>query len=512
MDELINQLTNHLKGAWKYRWQAVVTAWIIAISGWIVVYDIPDTYESSARIYVDTQSILRPLMAGMAMSPNVEQQVSIMSRTLFSRPNVERVMRMVDLDIKATTIKDHEAMVSALTDRIRIQSTGRNDLYIISSTDENPKVAKDIVQALLTIFVEGSIGDKKKDSSTAINFIDDKIKEYEEKLIAAETALKEFRRAKVGVLPGAGVDYSTQIFAIEDEIQKAKLQLTEAEQARDSIKHQITGDRPTLISDDSLTLADNPEIDSAIEALNKNLDEMRLHYTEIHPDVIATKQLIVRLQERKREEAKLPQKAQDLGKNYSPMLQQLNVSLSQSESNVAALKARVAEYSRRYEKMKSMSDATLESEADLSKLNRDYSIYKDNYTKLVERREAAKLSDSLSDTSGMMTFRIIDPPTTPLIPTGPNRLRLFTLVFLAALGAGLGVSFVMSQIRPTFHSQGELREITGLLVLGEVARLWTDQEKIKHKKHFYAFGLALFALLVLYILLLSKTLLQSNLL
>ncbi|PIV92329.1 MAG: chain length-determining protein [Gallionellales bacterium CG_4_8_14_3_um_filter_54_18] len=510
MDELITQLTKHLRGAWKYRWQAVVIAWLVAITGWIVVYKIPDTYESSARIYVDTQSILRPLMAGMAMSPNVEQQVSIMSRTLFSRPNVERVMRMVDLDIKTNTVKDHELFVDDLTNSIKIESTGRNDLYIISSNNENPKIAKDIVQALLTIFVEGSIGDKKKDSATAINFIDEQIRDYEGKLIAAETALKEFRRKNLTILPGQGADYAAQMQTVADQLDKAKLELTEAEQSRDSIKNQINGGEPTLASEDGTSDTGNPEIDARISALNNNLDTLRLNYTELHPDVIAAKRLITRLEARKLEEANLPKNNQDPGKNYSPMLQQLNVALSQADSNVAALKARVAEYTRRLEALKSESNAILEMEANLSQMNRDYNVYKSNYEKLVERRETAKISDSLGDSSGLMTFRIIDPPTTPLVPAGPNRLRLFSLVFLAALASGLGVAFVMSQIRPAFHSQGDLREITGLLVLGEVARIWTDQEKIKHKRHLYAFGLSLLVLLVLYGLILARTLMQTN--
>lgn len=509
MDELITQLTKHLKGAWKYRWQAVVIAWLIAITGWVIVYKIPDTYESSARIYVDTQSILRPLMAGMAMSPNVEQQVSIMSRTLFSRPNVERVMRMVDLDIKTNTIKDHEMLIDAVTNSIKIESTGRNDLYIISSNNENPKIAKDIVQALLTIFVEGSIGNKKKDSATAINFIDEQIRDYEEKLIAAETALKEFRRKNLTILPGEGADYAAQMQSVAEQLDKSKLELTEAEQSRDMLKKQITGNEPTLVTDGDSSSTDNPEIDAQIENLNKNLDTMRLHYTELHPDIISSKRLITRLEERKLAEAKLPRKNRDPGKNYSPMLQQLNVDLSQADSSVAALKARVAEYTRRHDSLESASNAILEMEANLSKLNRDYDVYRKNYEKLVERRETAKMSDSLSDTSELMTFRIIDPPTTPLVPTSPNRLRLFSLVFLAALASGLGVAFVMNQIRPAFHSQGDLREMTGLPVLGEVSKIWTDQEKIKHKKHLYAFALSLLALLVLYGLVLAKTLMKT---
>ncbi|MEP6879959.1 MAG: Wzz/FepE/Etk N-terminal domain-containing protein, partial [Nitrosospira sp.] len=100
MEELTTQLLVYLKGTWKYRWIAVAAAWIVAIAGWVIVYKLPDDYQASARIYVDTQNVLKPLMAGMTISPDLQQQVSIMSRTLISRPNVERVVRMVDLDIK----------------------------------------------------------------------------------------------------------------------------------------------------------------------------------------------------------------------------------------------------------------------------------------------------------------------------------------------------------------------------------------------------------------------------
>ena len=69
----------------------------------------PDLYEASARIYVDTQSVLKPLMQGLAVQPNVDQQVMILSRTLISRPNVEKLVRMADLDLDAKTKADQDA-------------------------------------------------------------------------------------------------------------------------------------------------------------------------------------------------------------------------------------------------------------------------------------------------------------------------------------------------------------------------------------------------------------------
>ncbi|MCX7194216.1 MAG: chain length-determining protein [Proteobacteria bacterium] len=511
MDQLITQLINQLKGIWKYRWRAVFTAWLVAMVGWIVVYKLPDDYQSSARIYVDTQSVLQPLMAGMVMAPNVEQQVSIMSRTLISRPNVERVMRMVDMDLKAKTADDKEKLVKKLMDTIKIESTGRDNLFIISYNNEDPKIAKAVVQSLLTIFVEGSIGNKKKDNTSVIHFLDEQIKEYEGKLVVAETALKEFQQRNIGIMPRQGSDYTAQMLAVSDSLDQARLELKEAEQARDTLKKQINGDEPSLVTDDALSTISNPELDARIETMNKNLDALRLNYTELHPDVISTKRLIARLQEMKKAEAKLIKNSGDPGKNYSPMLQQLNVALAQAESNVAGMKARVTEYALRYDRLKSMSNAIPEMEAGLAQLNRDYQVNKENYEKLLERRESAKLSNDMGDTTELMTFKIIDPPTAPQSPTGPDRIKLFSLVFVAALASGFGIAFVMNQIRPAFHSQVDLRETTGLPVLGEVTKIWSVQEKIKRRKNLYAFGLSLLSLLLLYGLLFAKTALKITL-
>lgn len=498
MEDLIQQLLSHLKGIWKYRWFAAAIAWAVAVAGWIFVTTLPDNYQASARVYVDTQNILKPLLSGMTNIPNVEQQVSIMSRTLLSRPNMERVMRMVDLDIKAKTVKDHEQLVDNLMTQIKIGGTGRDDIYAIFYNNENPKIAKDVVQSLLSIFVEGSIGDKKKDSEKAILFIDEQIKNYEDKLVSAENALKAFKLKNMGLLPRQGSDYGTKAAEISENLSQAKLDLLEAEQARDSIKKQISGEEPVLNIEQNPADIINPELDSRILALNKNLDNLRLQFTERHPDIVSTKNLIAQLETRKLDEAKLKKRSGDPSANYSPMLQQLKIALSESEAAVAAMKARVAEYSVRSTRLRDLSNAAPEVESELSQLNRDYQINKDNYEKLVGRREVAKLSGELSANTEMITFRVIDPPTVPLIPAGPNRPKLFSMVFLGALLAGIGGAFLMSQIRPTFLSISDLREATGLPILGSVAMNWTEQEKKKKKKVLYAFGLSFAGLLTLY--------------
>lgn len=502
-------LLNFLKAIGKYRWYAVAITWVVAVVGWAVVYRLPNDYQASARVYVDTQSILKPLMQGMTTTPNVEQQVMFMRRTLISRPNVERVLRMVDLDIKAKDAKEHEKQVDELMTAIKVTGTERDDIYTIAYNNENPKLGKDVVQSLLTIFVEGSFGGKKQDSEKAVQFIDDQIKMYEERLAAGENALKEFKIQNMGLLPRQGTDYSSNLGDLADKLSQARLELLEAEQARNAIKRQIAGEDMAPVAEQPKEVS-NPEIDGRIATLEKNLDALRMQYTEEHPDIVSAKRLIASLQQRKKEEAKKLARSGDPGMNYSPMLQQMNVALSVEEARVASLKARVGEYTTRMGRMRSQSTQAPEVEAQLAQLNRDYSINKENYEKLVQRREAAKLSGDLSSATDMMSFRVIDPPIVPQTPVGPNRARFYSIVFVAALLAGLGGAFLMSQIRPTFLSQHSLREVTGVPILGSIGMNWTEQQKSSRRRRLYAFGLAVASLFTAFGGVMAITLLRAG--
>lgn len=497
MEELTNQILSSLKGIWKYRWHALIFSWIIAIVGWGKIMTLPDKYQTSARIFVDTQSILKPLLANMTSTPNIEQQVSIMSRTLLSRPNIERVMRMVDLDINAKTARDHESQIDELMNNIKISGTTSYDIYTITYNNKSPKMVRDVVQSLLTIFVEGSLKGKNGESEKAIQFIDEQIKNYENKLVAAENVVKDFKLKNNMLLPREGIDYGSQLLISSDSLNNARLELLEAQKARDAIKNQISGDEPVMAVEDT-SLSDNPEIDGRISSINKNLDSLRMQYTELHPDIIAAKHLLGQLEQRKIEEGKIKSANFDPGKNYSPMLQQLKVALTEADAKVAAFQARVQEFEARNARLQARSNAVPEVETQLAQLNRDYLINKENYEKLIGRREAAKLSGELSSTTEMMTFKIIDPPTIPLTPIGPNRPLLLSFVFIGALFAGCAAALLISQIRPTFLSLTELREATGLPVLGTISMNWTDAQMSKRKRSQYGFTICTASLFLMY--------------
>lgn len=496
MEELISQLVASLKGIWKYRWYALAVTWLVALAGWIKVFTLPDDYQASAKVFVDTQSILKPLLAGMTSVPNIEQQVAIMSRTLLSRPNVERITRMVDLDIAAATAREQQQQLEDLMNKIRVVGSG-NDIYSITYNHRNPRLARDVVQSLLTIFVESSYKGKSGETRKAVQFIDDQIKAYEDKLTAAENSVKEFRLKHNGLLPRQGSDYSTQLMQSSDALNAARLELSEAEQARNAIASQISGDEPILGAAAAPAAIENPELDGRINALNKNLDALRMQYTERHPDIVAARRLVAQLEQRKLEDSKLRQNS-DPGRHYSPMLQQLKVAQTEAEARMAAMQARVQEYTLRHQHLLAQANAVPEAETGLAQLNRDYQINKDNYEKLINRREAAKLSGDLTSTTDMMTIKVIDPPAVPLNPIGPNRVLLYSVTLGGALLCGVATALLISQIRPTFLSPEELRSRTGMHVLGTVAMNWTDSERARRRRGQFGFGGVLCCLLAAY--------------
>lgn len=484
MEDILRQLSVILRGMWLYRWWGLAAAWIVGPIAAATVYLLPDRYESSARVYVDTQSILRPLMSGLAVQPNVEQQINILSRTLISRPNVEKLIRMADLDLAVKTKEEREALIVGVTKALEIREAGRDNIYTLAYKDTNAERAKRVVQSLVSIFVESGLGDKRKDSDTARKFIEEQIKTYEQKLEEAENRLKEFKLRNLSTMGAGGRDYFSKMGEVNEQLNQARLALREAENSRDALKRQLAGEDPVLLpenpSSSALASVSVPELDGRIEAQKKNLDSLLQKYTDQHPDVIGTRKVIEQLEAQKNQEIQSRRKAgpSTVGSiNSNPVFQQMKMSLAEAEANVASLKARVSEYEARQQNLSSASRMVPQLEAEYTQLNRDYDINKKNYDALVARRESATMAVEMGATSGVADFRLIDPPTLPSKPAAPNRLLLMPGAGLAALLLGAVVSFMMSQIRPVFTDMQVLRDVTGLPVLGAVSMI-ADPERM----------------------------------
>jgi len=497
MDQLLQQILGYAKAAWHRRWWGVAVAWLGCIVGWTWVMMIPDRYQASARVYVDTQTLLKPLLSGLAAEPNVEQQMKLMTRQLVSRPTLEKVARMTDLDVKAKTPEQTEQMLNGLAGKISIADAGRENLYTISYQDANGDLAKKVVQSLLTIFVESSLGKTRQDISSSQRFIEVQLQQYQQKLTDAENALKEFKQKHIGMMPGQGGNYYAKLAEVSTQLRQAQLDQAEAVNRRDQLKRQLADEEPELTAA-AAAGATNSEIDDRIQALQKGMDQMRLQYTELHPDVQATKRLIEKLQaEKKADLAKI--KADPSGTRIqNPVYQQLTLSIAEADANVSSLPARVGEYQRRYADLRQASNMIPQVEQEYTQLTRDYDVYRQNYDALLKRRESVTMSGEVESKTDTVDFRVIDPPFVPSQPAWPNRPLLLTLATLGGLGAGIAVAFLLSQLRRTVTDRRVLRELTGLPLLGAVSRVETDETRRRKRKGLLTYLATLGSLIAAY--------------
>ncbi|GIL07008.1 chain length-determining protein [Betaproteobacteria bacterium PRO7] len=475
MDELLQQAVAILRATWRRRWVGVAVAWAVAVVGAIVVARLPERYEASARIYVDTQSVLKPLMSGLAVQPDINQQISMLARTMITRPNVEKLARMSDLDHLAVTPGDRERLIDGLMKTIQLSGGGRENLYNVSYRDTKPERAKLVVQNLVSLFVESGLGDKRRDTEGARKFIDEQIKAYEVRLEEAENRVKEFKLRHLGMFDGGGKDYFGRIAALTEELAKLRVELRVAEQSRDSLKRGLADEEPNLLAEVPATANITvPELDTRIDAQRRQLDELLRRYTDEHPDVAATRRMIAALEEQRRQEVEARRRAAAKAQAKSPaatnpVFQRIKIAMAEADSNVAALRARVNETQSRLAELRAAAGRIPQIEAEMAQLNRDYEIIKRNYDALVARREQAAISEDVDANAKLAEFRVIDPPRVAPTPVFPHRLAVIPVVLLAAIAAGVLAAFAVAQIFPTFDSVRALRNVTQRPVLGSVS-------------------------------------------
>jgi len=500
MQEQFTQALNLLNIVWKRRWQSLLIAALISIFGWMVIFSLPNKYEALTRVYLNNETILTPLLRGLAVDSNVtEATASMMRRTLLSRPNLEKVIKETDLNLLVETDRQFDQLVSGLTEKITISAGGdRAEIYSIVYQDSNPERAASVVKKLLEIFIEEVLVAGRRDTDITDRFLVEQIHEYEMKLIEAEEELKEFKRKHIGVMPTQGRTYFERLQIAKDELGQSELDLDEAVNKKNELQRQINSIQNSLQnSPSSISTALTAPIDSRIQALEAKLDELLLNYTEDHPDVISTRRVIAELRDQR--EAELASLKKGSGKSAleeNPVYSELVVEFGKSQGNVAALQVRVKEYRKRVNDLNELIDTIPKVEAELAKLNRDYEINKRNYEELVTRRESANISHNAEKNTDELQFKVIEPPRIPLIPVGPNRIKGSAAVFIVAISAGIFYAWLMSQLKPTFNSVRSLREKYELPVLGGVSLVPTAGKHKRMSSEIIYFGSSFLALFI----------------
>jgi polysaccharide chain length determinant protein (PEP-CTERM system associated) len=360
LQQTLTQILDYVKGVWIKKRYVIIFSWLICPIGFLYVATLPDVYSSKAQVYVDTRSVLQPLLRGLAIQTNPDQEIQMMAKTLLSRSNVEKIARESDLDITTSTEAEFESLVTSLSKDIALQSTGRDNIFNISFENESPTVAQRVVQETLDLFVEGALGNNRKDTDTAGRFLDEQIAEYESRLSEAEQRLADFKRQYNDILPLAGTYYSS-LQSLNNELEATQLQIKQTQQQAQSLKNQINNAKRS----DSFGVTDAEEpvlrtrYDDRIKTLEEELDRLKLRFTDKHPDVVEATALLESLEKSRQTEidAFLNQADDNGNQPLTELNREISLEASRLESQIASLRVKETDLEGKI--------AALESKVDL---------------------------------------------------------------------------------------------------------------------------------------------------
>lgn len=519
MQALLQQILDHVRGVWRFRWVALGTAWGVSLIGFAIILVMPNTFQASGKIFVDTRTTLGEVTRGIAVESTVESQIVRVRQALLGVPQLTRVAEETGLIKPGMSIFEQQTVIEALRNRIDIsgnlsRESSTAGVYVVSYTNRDRRVALNVVDRFVHTFMDNTLGGKREGAEQAQTFLRNQIQEYERRLSEAESRLADFKKQNVGLMPGTQGDYFSRLQTEQEALSKAQANLDIAARRRDELQRQLRGESPVLTTPGGggglvagggaggivpgTPTGTSNDTATRIRETRTRLDELLLRFTDKHPDVIALQANLAELEQRQQAEIDAarrgdPGAAARTGLSANPVYQSMQLQFNQAEVDLAAFRADVSDRQKKVANLRSLVNTAPEVEAEFSRLNRDYDVTRAQHRALIERLERARVSEDAEET-GVIRFEVIEPPTASFGPVAPNRKLLIIATLFLAMGAGVGLAYVLHMTRPVFNNVRQLHEATGLPVLGMVSMTWLDRYRAASRRGFFVYAGAAAAL------------------
>jgi polysaccharide chain length determinant protein (PEP-CTERM system associated) len=487
------RLQTYLTGAWHYRWTGMAVAWAVCGVGWLGIALIPNQFQADSMIYVDTDTMMGPLLKDLTVTTDPQQQVSVMLNTLLARPNLEQVVHLTNPLAGNLSSADMAKQVATLQENILIKPLSTKNLFEFSYTDTDPDKGLNVSQTLLSIFVDSNIGNKRHDLEGAQSFLDTKVSEYETLVRQAEQRRTAFKQANLDVLSNAVTPDQARA-----QVEVAKQQLAGAEARLSSLRAQlasipkiiyIDGPGPLILSSNSgnsPTTGRGGSLFQRLAEAKQNLIDLKSKYTDDYPDVQSAKREIAQLQS---ELSATPPAGSEGAGNESipnPIYVQTQSKLSDAMTDVALQDSHLRDAQATMTAAKNMTSKAIEINAQFANLDRDYDLVHQTYQALLARRESAKLSQSVNDEQSSINVRIVEPPKKAPFPTAPNRPLMNSIVVLVGLIAGLLTAIALSFNAGRFFAKEQLAAEFDYPIIGVVGRLARADDAVEARRAYTA--------------------------
>ena len=366
MTPAIEKALDDVRGAWRFRWFAFAAAVVVAAAGWTVVFALPDRYQSTASVFVDTRTPLKPALKDLTVEQDVDAQINYVRQSLLARPELEKIARETGvLPDSVTNERQRERILSMLADRIvlSVSSAGAQGderstagtMYTIYYQDSDPERSTKVVKTLLDTFIEHVLGGKREGSENVQKFLGARLKDYEQRLSAAEDRIAAFKKQNLGLMPSEQGGYFVQLQTEVDAAKKANTDLSVAISRKEELTHQLHGDMAVSAAGSSTPsvgpqgITNGGDTLSRIQETQAKLDELLLRFTDKHPDVISMRETLAELKKRRATELENLRHGDASavaasGAGNNPVYQSIQLELNKVDVEIAALRREAAQH------------------------------------------------------------------------------------------------------------------------------------------------------------------------
>jgi polysaccharide chain length determinant protein (PEP-CTERM system associated) len=506
----LEKIFEEVRGTWRFRWIALAVAFGVALIGWTVVFALPDRYEADARVFVDTRTGLKPALQGLTTDQNVEAQINYVRQALLEGPQLEKAA--AESGVLPPAITDERArdnILNNFSNRIVLtvssagnqgdERTTAGTVYGFHYLDASRARALRVVETLLNTFVEQTLGGKRAGSEHAQEFLQTQIKDYEQRLSAAEDKLAAFKKKNVGLMPSEQGGYFAQLQKETDDAKKAETALSIAMSRREELAKQLHSDEAISAAGSTGSISGGRasgggDTLSRIQETQAKLDELLLKYTDQHPDVIATRATLEELKKRRATELENLRRGDAAavaasGAGNNPVYQSMQLELNKVDVEIAALRRESTQHQATVAELRQRLDSAPQVEAEFQQLNRDYDVNKAQYTALLGSYQKARLGER-ADIAGSVRFEVVLPPTASLSPVWPRRTLLLGVIWIAALALGAGVAYGLHILKPIVSSVRAINELTGFPVLGVAGMAFPTRQRALSRRHLWRISVA----------------------
>lgn len=462
LSDLPRPIIRYAAGLWRRRWLLAAGAWAFALLGWFGVWLLPDRYESRAQVYVQTESILEPVMTGVTARPNYQERVEVMRLQLLTRPNVAEIIYRAGLDanIEARSELDRRAKMEKLIDWVasEIKVESPSDMYfVITYLNGDPAVARNVVDAVLNLFIEQDLGASLAEKEEARRLLDEEIRKFDERLTAKEREVADFRRANADELAIA-----------EGNLRRREMRESELARLGDQLAQE---ERRVITLENQLAATQRRSAGNELDQLKVQLAQLRSQYTESYPDIQNLKGRIESLENGA--VGALPE---------NPDYVRLQNELNAARVQVAGLKSQQESARAELEALTYTIGQAPGVGAELQRIVRDYEQTQKSYEELAQRRDRLALTASLGVGGQGVEYKVYERPQASIRPAAPPRLLLiFGVLLLAFAAAAAGVGLLVWLDR-SYSQAADLRDAFGLPVLGSIGVVRSDALKTVQRR------------------------------